>query len=246
MKIKTMRHPKVKRWQRIIAGQNSDPDFFLSNHFRIITTALKFGLVEELVLTEGTPAEELFPGEERILITEEVRNELKLYSNHFALIRKTKKEISEWKRILLIDSCDEDGVLGTLIRTSRCFGFDGILLTNSKANPWGMRTVRAAQESAFIIPIEKMSLPEALRTLKEKGCSMVTVGNRKAVPVEELPPFEQMAVVVSGDRSTSFDLMAESDITCRMDFECIDPNILSANASILMYAYRNLKGDGLC
>ena len=84
---------------------------------------------------------------------------------------------------------------------------------------------------------------DAIRMLREQHGLFVTVGKRKAVPVEQIPAGKRVALLLSGSDAYSPSLLAVSDIVCDPGLDCSDPTVLGEAASIIMYACRNLKGE---
>ena len=66
-----------------------------------------------------------------------------------------KRSYSSWKKLLLIDTVQDPGNVGTMIRTADAAGMDAVILGKGTADPYNPKTVRSAQGSHFNIPIVK-------------------------------------------------------------------------------------------
>ena len=120
---------------------------------------------------------------------------------------------------------------------------DGILLTGDSADPWDRPVTRSGMDNLLELPILSMPFPDAIRMLREQRVMFVTVGKRKAVPVEQIPAGERIAVLISGSDASAASLLAVSDIVCDPGLDCSDPTVMGEAAAIIMYACRNLKGE---
>ncbi|MFT8363218.1 MAG: RNA methyltransferase [Sporolactobacillus sp.] len=70
---------------------------------------------------------------------------------------------------LLIDSVQDPGNLGTLIRTADAFGLDAIFLGDGCVDGYNGKTLRSAQGSHFHLPIIQRNLFELAAEMKELG-----------------------------------------------------------------------------
>ena len=245
MKITSKNHPYAKKWKQMIAGERQEKGVFWSDHFRIIQYALDHGLVKELIFPENSGSWDKLGRPDGFFINEEVRSFIGLHHNHMALIQRPCLSIENYDRILLIDSIRETGPLGTMIRTARSFGFDGVILTGTSIDSFDRYVSRAAQANLFALPVLSLPFPEAVSLLKREGCTLVTPGFFKAGTIEDLPSDNKIAVMISAAGGTSPEILSAADLFCRMDFNCADPVLVSLTASILMHACRNLKGEPL-
>ena len=180
----------------------------------------------------------------RTWISEEVAAEIGMDSGYwFAVVKKPKLKLEKFERILVLDNYHETGALGTVIRSARSFGFDGILLTGDSADPWDRPVTRSGMDNLLELPILSMPFPDAIRMLREQQVMFVTVGKRKTIPVEQIPAGERIAVLISGSDASAASLLAVSDIVCDPGLDCSDPTVMGEAAAIIMYSCRNLKGE---
>ena len=243
MFIRSVRHPKVRKWKKLYSGEDSGSEYFISNHFRVIKKGQELGLLKEFVIHEKLLPYNRFEEMDRIWVTGEVADEIGMLTNWFGVLEKPKLAINRFNRILLLDNFHSSGELGTLIRSARCFGFDGILLTGGSVSLWDISVSRSAQDNLLVLPVVSLPFSDAIRLLREQQVSLVTIGKRKAVPAEELPLSDRMAILIPGSGNSSAYLVAASDIVCDPVLDCVDTAALAQAASILMYNCRNLRGE---
>jgi TrmH family RNA methyltransferase len=70
---------------------------------------------------------------------------------------------------LILESLQDPGNLGTLIRSAEAFGAQQIFLTSDTVNPWNPKVVRASAGSVFRIPITRAPLAQIAAQLKQQG-----------------------------------------------------------------------------
>ncbi|MDN3509312.1 MAG: RNA methyltransferase [Candidatus Neptunochlamydia sp.] len=58
------------------------------------------------------------------------------------------------KHLLALDGVNDPGNVGTLIRSTLAFGFDGVFFTKNSADPYMNKALRAAKGATFHLPIQ--------------------------------------------------------------------------------------------
>jgi len=64
-------------------------------------------------------------------------------------------------RVLFLDGIQDPGNVGTLIRTARAFGLDGVVVLDGSADPWGPKVVRASAGALAHTPVRRASWDQA-------------------------------------------------------------------------------------
>jgi RNA methyltransferase, TrmH family len=70
---------------------------------------------------------------------------------------------------LILESLQDPGNLGTLIRSAEAFGAQQIFLTPDTVNPWNPKVVRASAGSVFRMPITRAPLAQIAGQLTQQG-----------------------------------------------------------------------------
>jgi RNA methyltransferase, TrmH family len=70
---------------------------------------------------------------------------------------------------LILESLQDPGNLGTLIRSAEAFGAQQIFLTPDTVNPWNPKVVRASAGSVFRMPITRAPLAQFSTQLTQQG-----------------------------------------------------------------------------
>jgi TrmH family RNA methyltransferase len=61
---------------------------------------------------------------------------------------------------LVLESIQDPGNIGTMLRAAEAFGADELLLTGDTVNPWSPKAIRASAGSIFRMPVRRMTLSE--------------------------------------------------------------------------------------
>ena len=96
-----------------------------------------------------------------------------------ALVRQPKRTLEDFliagegrpsAHLLLLDSVQDPGNVGTMIRTAEAAGFQGVILGEGSADLYNPKSIRATQGALFQIPIlTGVSLPQLLPLLHKAG-----------------------------------------------------------------------------
>ncbi len=100
-------------------------------------------------------------------------------SSMVGIIKEPKILVDEFinfKKIALLDGIKDAGNLGTIIRSASAFSIDGILLINDCVDIYNPKTIRAAAQNMFKIPVAKVDL-DFIKLLKKTHVLISTVVN---------------------------------------------------------------------
>jgi len=103
--------------------------------------------------------------------------------------------------ILLLDSVQDPGNLGTIIRTADAFGIDGIIVTEGCVDVYNPKVIRATMGSIFRVPIyHHDSGEDIIRKLKEKGAIVYSTSLEGKEFIQDVD-FNQFALLIIGNES---------------------------------------------
>lgn len=69
-------------------------------------------------------------------------------------------------RIVVLDSIQDPGNVGTIIRSAAAFELSGVVCLPGTADPWGPKSIRASAGSVLAIPVAQVSTDELLRLVR--------------------------------------------------------------------------------
>ena len=144
------------------------------------------------------------------------------------------------KRVLAVDSVQDPGNLGTIIRTAAAFGYKRILLGGC-ADIYHPRTVRATMGTLFRMEIDVCSsLPESLAALQKDGhriLSAALADNSLCLGKDALRPDDCMVIGNEG-HGVSAAVLSLSDGVVRIPMAEGTESLNAAGAAaVLMWEY---------
>ncbi|WP_205422885.1 RNA methyltransferase [Granulicatella sp. zg-ZJ] len=119
----------------------------------------------------------------------------------FCVVKMSKKVLEKPKgKYILLDSLQDPGNVGTIIRTADAAGFQGVVIGKNCVDIYNGKTVRSMQGSQFHIPIYHMDLCESIALFKKENISVFgTELNHKAIHLQDVPYKEHCAIIVGNE-----------------------------------------------
>ncbi|HEX4154591.1 MAG TPA: RNA methyltransferase [Acidobacteriaceae bacterium] len=71
--------------------------------------------------------------------------------------------------VLVLESMQDPGNLGTLLRAAEAFGVSQVMATPDTVNPWNPKAIRASTGSVFRVPVRRLPLNEAKDWMTTRG-----------------------------------------------------------------------------
>ena len=180
-KLSSVKNPKVLAWRSLKDKKGREEHHaFLVEGVRMVQEALSSSFsVKALLLREGFVPDFSFPGSLPVYIMPEhvfqaVCNTKTPQGIAAVLEMQAKKEASG-QRLLALDSVQDPGNVGTIIRTADAAGFDGVLFSPDCADLFSPKVLRSTMGSIFRLGFSfPPSLPQMLDKLKQDGFSVIS------------------------------------------------------------------------
>lgn len=170
MIVTSLENEKVKKYARLNNKKYRDQEgLFLIEGFHLVEEAYKANLIEEIILLEKESCAYDLP---LIYVTEEVMKKISMMESIpkiMAVCRKKKMDESRGSHLLLLDEIQDPGNLGTIIRSSKAFNVDTIVLGNGCCDLYNPKVLRSTQGMAFHMNIITASLSETILELKKQN-----------------------------------------------------------------------------
>ena len=181
--ITSKSNARVKALRASFSGKPSQPGDLLGlEGEHLIAEALRSGLtLETLFLREGS--EDVL--DRPALAAVDARDTLTLSRDVFASAVETASPQGIAATVLIpalsppppqpqsitlvLESLQDPGNLGTLIRSAEAFGAQQIFLTPDTVNPWNPKVVRASAGSVFRMPLTRAPLAQIAAQLQQQG-----------------------------------------------------------------------------
>lgn len=141
------------------------------------------------------------------------------------------------KNLIFLDSLQDPGNLGTIIRTADAFKIDGIIIGENTVDPYNEKVVRATMGSIFRLPIYVCEDNESfIKEARDLGYKLFSTDLKgQALYLEEFSPHN---IIIIGNESkgvsNSLSQLVDSRIKIPMPGEAESLNAGVA-ASIIMY-----------
>lgn len=249
-RIESIQNSLVKHWKKLVLTrkERDKSKEFLVEGFHLVEEALKQERpILALIVREGVeiPSDWYTEDVNIFEITNEVANEIaetEQSQGIFAHCRQPEydKEMhTSWKKLLLVDSVQDPGNVGTMIRTADAAGIDAVILGKGTADPYSPKTVRSAQGSHFNIPIVRGDIIEWVEQLKTEGITVLGTGLKNAVNYTDISAQSEFALIVGNEGSgVSSELLSMTDRNVKIPLYGKAESLNVAVATgILLYAY---------
>lgn len=217
--IHSSKNPQVKQWKKLHTKKEREKTgTFLIEGFHLVEEALKQeDLVIELIISEEVeiPPRLNYGSLPITQVNKEVIKELAETENSqgiFAVCKQPQDEIKEAQSYLLLDSIQDPGNLGTIIRTADAAGIDAIIVGNGSVDIYNSKVLRSAQGSHFHLPIIRGDLFTWIEKLKRKGIPIYGTALEHGTVFKEIDPSNNFALMVGNEGSgINSDLLSQTD-----------------------------------
>lgn len=153
--IKSLSNPLVKHFVRLVTSRS---------HRKEEGFAVVFGTKIISELSGVIPIEKYLgvnsfidSANEVIKITPQIAQKITGYPSFddgIALIKLPEyQNLSTKERVIILENIQDPGNLGTILRTAKAMGFDGVHLTGNCADPFNQKAISASKGCAFTMPL---------------------------------------------------------------------------------------------
>lgn len=247
--ITSRQNPLISFVRRISGDRRfrRENGLFLCDGRKMLDEALKWEAEIEVVIS--TPAAEIavLPGVRNVQVPPELMNYISpmqtpqgvLFICRMASLEPPK--VFTGSRYLVLDGLQDPGNVGTIWRTADAFGADGLLLTESCADPYNPKTVRATMGAVFRLPVYELTLEKLTELCRNADLPLYSTALREDSLPLNLCSLSRAAVIIGNEGSgVSPEMIAASEKTLRIPMEsrCESLNAASAAAVILWEMYQ--------
>lgn len=168
MLITSLENEKIKKYMKLKEKKYRDYyQEFLVEGEHLVIEAYRSGLLEEILLEQ----EEVTMLDKPITyVTKEILAKLSTLETPSHIMGVCKKKVEDsnlGNKLLLLDRIQDPGNLGTIIRSSKAFGIDTVILGNGCVDLYNEKVIRSTQGIGFHMNIVSRNLKEVIRELKE-------------------------------------------------------------------------------
>lgn len=204
--ISSIQNERVKAWKKLQTSKGRKKEnTYLVETWHLIQEAQNAGQLIECMLTQE--AYDKYASEITVpisIISTEVSNTLAqtiTTTGVFGVVNSNFETAlitnGQW---LLLDSVQDPGNMGTIIRTADAAGFSGVIIGDGCVDVFNDKTVRAMQGSQFHLKLYKGHLVDYIEQMKSNGITVYgSELNDKATTIFELPYSLNVALVMGNE-----------------------------------------------
>ncbi|WP_164668424.1 TrmH family RNA methyltransferase [Virgibacillus doumboii] len=241
--ITSVQNDKVKKWNKLHKrkGREQTGTFFIEG-FHLIEEAFNSNWeFVEIIVQEGAEYPSWCNDFPVTFVGENVSQHIsctKTPQGIAAIVKmKVSSEITDASAVLLIDSIQDPGNLGTIIRTADAAGFDAVMLGEKTVDMYNDKVIRSTQGSLFHLPILQVDIIDQILKLKKSGFNVWASSLSNAVSYEEADPGDKTALIVGNEGAGIHEKvvnMADYNVRIPIYGKAESLNV-SVAAGILMY-----------
>jgi len=262
--IESMDNPKIKEVRSLHKKKfrTSLGKYFVEGK-RIVEEAITHDAnIERIIITSTYPWDKEFPKAtvdsrmkniEILTVTEKVfRSIAKTESPQgiLAIIHKQENHIEKALEklpknpfIVTLESVQDPGNMGTIIRTAEAAGVDLIIITENSTDPYGDKALRSSMGAIFHIPIIEVEGLDWVNQLKELKVRLIATDLSASKSYEELDYHGGVTLIIgnegNGVSKELLDLCDEKTII--PIYGCIESLNASIASGILIYKAREKR-----
>ena len=230
-RIKKLKKLKQKKYRELT---NS----YLIEGKHLVFEAYQAQCLDLLILVEGI---NLDLDVQTLYITKEIMkvlSDVETPPSIMGVCRKKEIESNE-NKLLLLDSIQDPGNLGTIIRSAVAFGIDKIYLGENSVDVYNPKTIRSSQGMIFKINIEQTNLLNLIFELKKDNISIIgtKVDGGNSLKTFEIP--EKFAIIMGNEAngvSNEIFELCDKYLYIDMNKDCESLNVAVAT-SIILYEF---------
>ena len=207
---------------------------FLCDSPKLLKEALLWGAeVRTVVATAGVDLPELPLGVRQVEVPAEVMKSLSPMET---------PQMLAGRRYVVLDTLQDPGNVGTILRTADAFHADGMFLVNGCADLYNPKTLRATMGAVFRCPVWTVGAEELFALLKKSGIPLYGAALREDTLDARAVDYNRCAIAIGSEgRGLTEGVLALCDRTIKipMSEHCESLNAAAAATVLLWEAARN-------
>ena len=154
--------------------------------------------------------------------------------------------IAGMQRVVVIDSVQDPGNVGAIVRTAAAARFDAVITGPGTADLWSARAIRASAGTLFALNVaRRVDLESALNLLGAAGHSVLATDSQGEISINDIQVVNRMTLMLGSEaHGVSEAVMAHTDAMIRVP---MGPFVESLNvavaAGIVMYSIPKERQD---
>lgn len=241
MLITSRDNNRIKHIRKLLDRKNSLKEgLFVIEGENLIEEAIKNNLLVELYVLEGSSCKYDFDYD---YVTLDVMKSISFLSSTSRLVG-VSKYINKNKlgdRIVLLDSVQDPGNVGTIIRNSVAFNIDTVVFSRECVSPYNDKVLRSTGGMIYNINIIISDLDSIIDEIKSNGIKLYGTSLKSSISLEKMPISDRYAICFGNEgNGVSDNVLSKCDLNIRIDMnsKCESLNVGVSNGIILYHMYR--------
>ncbi|MFB1050880.1 TrmH family RNA methyltransferase [Paraliobacillus sp. JSM ZJ581] len=202
--ITSVKNETIKQWNKLKKKKNREQtNQFLIEGNHLVEEVLKSDWpIEAIIVQENID----IPFDTRdcniVIVSNNVMEHLtdtKAPQGIMAVVNRAEVQLTSNHRLLLLDSIQDPGNVGAMIRTADAAGFSGVILGENTVDLFNDKVIRSTQGSIFHLPIIQANLEEMCKNLKKEAVSIWASTLDRANAINELTVPDKVALIVGNE-----------------------------------------------
>lgn len=216
---------------------------FLVEGEHLVEEARKKNVLEKIIVLEDTKFDFDIC---KIEVTKEIMKKLSSLDtppNIIGLCKMMKEQVLG-NKILALDTIQDPGNLGTIIRSAVAFNIDTVILSENTVDLYNPKVIRSTQGMIFHINIIRGDLQEKLLELKEKDIPIYTTNVKEGENIKSVKKLNKFALIMGNEGNgvrSEIASLADKKIYISMNPVVESLNVAVAT-SILLYELGDKNG----
>lgn len=211
---------------------------FIIEGEHLINEAIKYNLLEELYLLEGTINNYDI---DAIYLKENVMKKISSLTNtsKYIGICKMKESTKIEGNAIILDDIQDPGNLGTIIRSACAFSVNNIILSKNSVDIYNPKVIRSTQGMLFKLNIIVDDLENIINELKNNNYTVLGTDVNNGTDVRDIKVSKYALIMGNEGNGVSDKIkkLCDKNLYINMDKSCESLNVAVAS-SILLYELR--------
>jgi TrmH family RNA methyltransferase len=238
MKINSLSNDKIKNFIKLKQKKYRDEyNLFIVEGIHLVEEAYKNNYLKEIIIEEDSELSLDF--KPSYIVTSDIMKKISDLDTPSKIIGvcKKKEEGILGDKVLLLDTIQDPGNLGTIIRSAVAFNIDTIILGENSVDLYNSKVIRSTQGMIFNINIVNKKLSDIILELKKENYIIYGTKVTNAEEVKNVMKKDKYALLIGNEgNGVSDKLLSLCDgyIYIKMNNKCESLNVGVAS-SIIMY-----------
>lgn len=172
MLITSLENERIKNYIKLKSKKYRDlTNTFIVEGEHLVLEAYRAGLLEEIILEQSSVFPIDLPNERKVYVPQIILDKISDVENPpyvMGLCRKKEESDNLGSRILMLDGVQDPGNLGTILRSSKAFNVDTVVLSLDTVDLYNPKVIRATQGMFFHMNVVRRDLVDEINKLKSE------------------------------------------------------------------------------